>query len=26
MLDAVKFDVEPKPSPAGHKEETPPPN
>jgi len=26
MLDAVKFEVEPKPSPAGHKEETPPPN
>jgi hypothetical protein len=26
MLDAVKFDTEPKPTPAGHKEETPPPN
>jgi hypothetical protein len=26
MIDAVKFDVEPKPSLAGHKEETPPPN
>ncbi len=26
MLEAVKFDVEPKPSSAGHKEESEPPN
>jgi len=26
MLDAVKFEVEPKPAPAGHKEESAPPN
>jgi hypothetical protein len=26
MLSAVKFDVETKPTPSGHKEETPPPN
>lgn len=26
MLEAVKFEVEPKPTPGGYKEETPPPN